>query len=382
MDFDGSAIDALLQGGVDDGTFHGVAGLVVDRDRVLFEGAYGAAAHSTIYRNASLTKAVTTTGALQLVERGVLDLDAEVESILPQFGDLQVLDGFDGDGPVLRAPATKPTVRQLMTHTSGIAYWFIDEDLLRYCRHTGLPDPFEGKLAALEAPLTRDPGSQWEYGASTDWLGLIVEHLSGQALGPYLAERVYGPLGMTESTFHPTDDQRSRLLALKRRAADGSLADTPIDLPATSEWDAGGHGSYGTIGDYGRFVQAWLREGDGILAPDTVELALEDHIEGIPLPQAIKSTIPELSNDVPALPWPQGWGLGFHLTKVDLPGMRSAGSAAWSGMFNCHYWIDRSAGLGGIVMTQVLPFLDERVMEKVVGFEASVYQQVDSAAAR
>ena len=159
---------------------------------------------------------------------------------------------------------------------------------------------------------------------------------------------------------------------------------TDIDLPMEPEWDAAGHGSYGTASDYARFVRAWLRDGelDGerILDPDTVELAFTDQIEGIALPELMKSCMPELSNDVPSLPVPQGWGLGFHLVKVDLPGMRSAGSGGWSGIFNTYYWIDRAAGIGGVIMTQVLPFFDLPVVEKVLAFEAAAYAQIGAAA--
>ncbi|HTY98168.1 MAG TPA: serine hydrolase domain-containing protein [Solirubrobacteraceae bacterium] len=385
MSFDGTDIDGLLQAGVDAGTWHGVVALVVDRDGVLYEGAAGKAGPQTMFRNASMTKAVATTGALQLVEQGKLDLDGAVESVLPEFGELQLIEGFDGGRPMLRAPATKPTFRQLMTHTAGLGYFFINERLFEYFGTQGLESPLDGKKESLRAPLVNDPGTVWEYGVNTDWLGLAVERITGRPLAEYLAENVYGPLGMSDSTFAPTAEQRSRLLPLLMRAPDGGLVPTDIDLPDEPEWDAAGHGSYGTAGDYARFIRAWLRDGelDGerILDADTVALAFTDQIEGITLPELMKSAMPELSNDVPSLPVPQGWGLGFHLFKVDLPGMRSAGSGGWSGIFNTYYWIDRSAGIGGVIMTQVLPFFDAAIVEKVLTFEAATYAQVGAAAA-
>ena len=163
---------------------------------------------------------------------------------------------------------------------------------------------------------------------------------------------------------------------MAQRQADGSLAPSANDLPASSEWDAAGHGSYGSIQDYGRFVQAWLNDGAGILQPATVQMALQPHIGSIQLPAVIKSALPELSNDVPSMPVPQSWGLGFHLTQVDLPGMRSQGTADWAGVFNSYYWIDRTKGIGGVLMTQVLPFFDMPVVETLIGFEMAVYQQV------
>jgi methyl acetate hydrolase len=384
MSFDGADIDGLLQAGVEGGAWHGVVAVVVDRDGVLYEGAAGQAGPQTMFRNASMTKAVVTTGALQLVEQGKLDLDTTVESVLPEFGELQLIEGFDGDRPILRAPATKPTFRQLMTHTAGLGYFFINERLFEYFGKLGLESPLDGKKESLNAPLVNDPGTVWEYGVNTDWLGLAIERITGRPLAGYLADRVYGPLGMIDSTFAPTTEQRSRLLQLLTRAPDGSLVPTDIDLPIEPEWDAGGHGSYGTAGDYARFVRAWLRDGelDGerILDPDTVALAFTDQIEGIALPELMRSCMPELSNDVPSLPVPQGWGLGFHLVKVDLPGMRTAGTGGWSGIFNTYYWIDRAAGIGGVIMTQVLPFFDLAVVEKVLAFEAAAYAQIGAAA--
>ncbi len=381
MAFDGSSIRTLLDGAVSQGAVHGIAALVVGRDGPLFHHAAGEANAGTLFRNASMTKAVATTGALQLVEQGRLDLDATVESILPEFGTLQRLEGFDGDTPRLCPPASKATVRQLMTHTAGLGYFFTNEKLMRYLTLTGEPSPLSGHQRSLSVPMVNDPGTLWEYGVNTDWLGLVVEKISGQRLGSYLQQQVYGPLGMKDSSFAPSAGQRARLLRVMQRQADGSLSPSPYDLPETSEWDAAGHGSYGTIQDYGRFVQAWLNDGAGVLAPATAQMALRNHIAGVKMPELMKSAMPDLSNDVPALPVPQGWGLGFHLTLADLPGMRSHGTADWAGVFNSYYWIDRRKGIGGVLMTQLLPFFDMRVVETLMGFEMAVYQQLGSATA-
>ncbi len=379
MAFDGSAIAALLDSVVAKGALHGIAAVVVDRHGQLFHHASGAANDRTMFRNASMTKAVATTAALQLVEQGRLKLDDKVESILPQFAEFRMLDGFDGDVPRLRAPASKATVRQLMTHTAGLGYFFTNEKLLRYLSLTGEPSPLSGLKRSLSVPMVNDPGTAWEYGVNADWLGLVVEKLSGQSLGGYLREHVWGPLGMKDSTFTPTAEQRQRLLPVMQRQPDGSLAPSPHDLPPSSEWDAAGHGSYGTIQDYGRFVRAWLDDGAGVLKPETVAMALQKHIGDIQLPTLMKAAVPELSNDVPSMPVPQSWGLGFHLTLADLPGMRSHGTADWAGVFNSYYWIDRAKGVGGVLMTQVLPFFDPAVIETLIGFEMAVYQQVGAA---
>jgi methyl acetate hydrolase len=268
-----------------------------------------------------------------------------------------------------------------MTHSAGLGYFFLSDKLMRYHQVTGEPHALTGLKRSLSVPMVNDPGTAWAYGVNTDWLGMVVEKVSGQSLSTYLKQHVYGPLGMNDSTFAPSEEQRSRLLPVMQRQPDGKLAPSQLDLPPASEWDAGGHGSYGTVQDYGRFVQAWLNDGAGILEPATVQMALQNHLGQIKLPEMLNSTMPELSNDVPSLPVPQSWGLGFHLTLADLPGMRSAGSGDWAGVFNSYYWIDRTKGVGGVLMTQVLPFFDAPVIETLLGFEAAVYQQVGAAVA-
>jgi len=123
---------------------------------------------------------------------------------------------------------------------------------------------------------------------------------------------------------------------------------------------------------------AWLNDGAGVLKPATAQMALQNHLGGIRLPQGMKSTMPEWSNDVPARPVPRGWGLGFQLTLADLPGMRSQGTADWAGSYNSYFWIDRTKGIGGVLMTQLQPFFDMPVIETLVGFERAVYRQVGS----
>ena len=153
MAFDGSAIDQLLTGAVEHGTYEGVVATVVDRHGVLYEGSAGTASPDTMFRNASMTKAVATTAALQLLEQGQIALDQPVEEILPEFAELQVLEA-DGS---LRPPASKATIRQLMTHTAGLGYFFLNEGLLTYCGANGLPSSLSGEKTSLSAPLVYDP---------------------------------------------------------------------------------------------------------------------------------------------------------------------------------------------------------------------------------
>ncbi|MCW2998988.1 MAG: serine hydrolase [Solirubrobacterales bacterium] len=387
VNIDSGALDALLTQAVHKGALPGVAVVVSTPGGVAYEGAAGrldalddsspAVAADTVFRLASMTKAMASVAALQLVEEGRLTLDTAVADVLPEFAELQVLEGFDGDMPRLRAPSRPPTVTDLLTHTSGLGYFFTHDDLLRWHELTQTPSVLTGLKAGLMTPLVHDPGTQWEYGIGTDWLGLVIEAVAGKPLDEVLRERVFGPLGMSDATFRPTDEQRARTMAIHAREADGSLTASPLDLPADPEFMAGGSGAYATARDHGRFLQALLRggelDGQRILKPETVDLMFTDHLDGIVQPEILHSAVPQLINDVPSLPIRQGWGLGLHVRHETIPGMRRAGSGDWAGLFNCYYWIDRDSGVSAALLTQVLPFFDAGVVETALGVELSLY---------
>ena len=221
----GTRIDEVLQHAVESGTMPNVVATATNADGPIYGGAFGPKAVGkpdpvtvdTLFRIASMTKMVTTVAALQLVENGVLDLDEAVPKYRPEFADLKVLDGWDGDEPRLRDPKTFATVRQLVTHTSGLGYWFWNADLVRWEAKTGTANTLAGTADAFTAPLVADPGTKVEYGTNTDWLGLVVEAASGQKLDAYFDEHILGPLGMEQTTFHPTDQQRENLSAVHLR---------------------------------------------------------------------------------------------------------------------------------------------------------------------
>jgi methyl acetate hydrolase len=388
-----TTMDELLEQAVTEGVVPGVIAAVGDPDGVLYEGAFGRlsvegeepARPSTMIWIASMTKPIVSVAALQLVEQGGLELEQPVADVLPAFGELQVLEGFDGAAPRLRAPARQATIRHLLTHTSGLSYWFANSDVRRYHELTGIPDPGAGKRAVLQMPLVADPGTRWEYGTNFDWLGQVIETVSGQDLAGYCREHIFGPLGMADATFSPTDEQAARMMLVHARTPDGGLVPAPLEAPEEPDYWSGGHGVFATAPDYLRFMRMLLRGGelDGarVLRAETIDLAFTDHLHGVPLPDLVRSAVPELTNDVPALPFAQGFGLGIHLFLEDIPGMRRAGSGDWAGLSNCYFWIDRTAGVAATLLTQVLPFYDARIVEAASGFEQAVYAEVGTRTA-
>lgn len=380
-------IDGLLGDAVEAGAVPGAVAMAADRDGVLYEGVAGKlsvdgdaeARLDTVMWLASMTKPITSVAALQLVAEGRLSLEQTVDSLRPEFGNLQVLEGFDGDEPRFRPPAGRATVRQLITHTSGVGYWITNPDIARFHEVTGVPNVISGSIDALiGVPMAADPGTRWEYGSNTDWLGLVVEAVSGRPLDQYLAEFVLGPLGMTDTTFVPGDEQRERGMAMHARTPAGGLAAIAFALPTEPDWWAGGHGLYSTAGDYLRFQRALLRGGElggeRVLSEDMVELMFTNQIGDISPPTSIPTGAPELTNAIELGDEPgQGWGTGLRLVTDDVPGMRRAGTGDWFGLCNGYLWIDRTSGVTGVLLTQLLPFWDAKVVELAQGFEAATY---------
>ncbi len=387
-----AGIDQLFQRAVAERVVPGVVALAGDRERVLYEGAFGRlgadgeepAQPETIVWAASMTKAIVSVAALQLIEQRALTLDRPVASVLPEFGRLQVLEGFDGDRPRVRPPASQATIQQLLTHTSGLGYWFTNADVLRYHEITGTPYVNSGQRAALLVPLVSDPGTRWVYGTSHDWLGLVIEAVSGQDLPRYCEQHIFDPIGMVDTSFQPTGAQRQRMMRMHLRGEDGGLVVQPaIDRPHAEFWSGGG-GVYTTGPDYLRLLRALLRGGelDGarLLRAETVEQMFTDRLAGAALPDGFRSAVPRLTNDFQFPPVKGGWGLGIHLIHEDIPGARRAGSGDWAGLGNCYYWVDRATGIAGITVTQVLPFFDQPIRSIANAFERTIFARATQAA--
>jgi methyl acetate hydrolase len=379
-----TGVDEVLHSAVERGDVPLVVAMAADRGGVIYEGAAGERAPGsgepvtpdTMFRIASMTKMVTTVAALQLVERGDLDLDEPVETYLPEFARLQVLEGFDGETPRLRPPASQATVRQLVTHTAGLTYWFWNADMVRWHEVTGTPNVLSGSIETFKAPLVADPGSAYEYGINTDWLGRVVEAAGGRSLRDHFDEHILAPLGMGSTTFLMDDEQRAGCVPIHARGEDGGWEATAIDWSQEPEWWAGGHGLHSTPRDYLRFQRMLLGGGtlDGarILERATVEQAFRNQIGELEFPAAIRTADPASTADFDAGPGFK-WGLGLLLNTEQQPGMRAPGSGAWAGLFNTHFWVDPASGITGAVYTQSLPFVEPRVFAVYPAFEQALY---------
>ncbi len=382
-----ASIDQVLQQAVASGEVPGVVAVAADDGGVIYQGAFGrrslasdaAMSLDTVFRIASMTKAITATAAMQMVEQGKLALDQPAGEVLLELANPMVLQGFDDAGkPVLRPARQKVTLRRLLTHTAGFVYDTWNGNQARYAEVTGLPAARTGKLEALNAPLGFEPGERWEYGINIDWAGRMVEAVSGQDLEAYMQAHIFQPLGMRDSSFDPRPDWNSRTVQVHARQADGSL--TPIDTPPPPpdrEFYPGGGGLYSTAPDYIAFLQMLLNGGSHndarVLEQETVGLMAQNHMGDLDV-QPLRTFKPSFSNDAEFFPgMSKKWGLSFLINTEDAPSGRSAGSLAWAGINNTYFWLDLNKRVAGVLMTQILPFADPAVLGLLDRFEGAVY---------
>lgn len=379
-----AAIDAAMRDAVDRKDVTGVVVMAANRSGVIYEGAFGVADVAearplkldSLFRIASMTKAITSTAALQLVEQGKFAIEDPVEKYLSQFSKLPVFESFDSaTGAYKLRPAARPvTVRHLLTHTSGLGYPFTDPTTRDFKPRAGEEYPI--------VPLIFDPGDRWLYSTSTDWVGRLVEKVSGKPLEDYFHDHIFTPLGMKDTSYFVPKEKEARLVTVNRRLADGSFVKDSVQPPTSGFSPIGGGGLTSTASDYLRFTRALLNGGelDGarILQAGTVALMEQNHIGALGVP-ALKSALPERSDDFSFVADGRDkWGLGFLITADSVPGKRTAGSLSWGGIFNTYYWLDPTRGITGVILTQFLPFADRKALALYDAFERGIYQLADA----
>jgi methyl acetate hydrolase len=374
-------IDAALQAKIAAREIPGVVAMAANEASVVYHGAFGVRSMATaipmstdtIFRIASMVKLLTSVAALQLVERGKLNLDAPAADVDPTLAAPQVLASFDAKGiPQLRPARTPITLRHLLSHTSGFSYPLWDPNVVRYLKAAG------SNPALPRKPLMFEPGTKWSYGGGLDRVGRLVEIAAGQSLDGYFRDHITGPLGMNDTAFEITDKQRTREACLHVRDADGKLVAKPQEKPVVGKVFSGGGGIYSSAPDYLTLLQALLNGGSlrgaSVLRPETVAMMATNQIGKLEV-GILRTTNPGLSNDVDFFPGARlQWGLG-HMINVDpVREGRAAGSATWAGLFNTYYWIDPTRRIAGVIMMQILPFADTQALKAYRQFEHGIYR--------
>jgi methyl acetate hydrolase len=375
-------VDQALRQAVNAGTVPGIVAIGATDKGIVYEGAFGPSITAdSVFWIASMTKAITATACMQLVEQGKLQLDQEMGKLLPQLESPKVLWGFDSNGaPKLRPAKTAITLRHLLTHTAGFTYSIWSEPMTQFEKVTGTPFIGACENASFTAPLEFDPGDRWQYGINIDWVGKAVEAISDQSLEVYFREHIFAPLGMSDTGFLISSAQKARVAPMFSRDQDGTLKPTAFEMPQRPEFFMGGGALFSTPRNYMAFLQMLLHGGTfagaQVLKPETVALMQQNHIGDLNV-VTLKTAHPETSNDANLFPgMVQKWGLSWAINTEPGPAGRSPGSVAWAGLFNTYFWLDPSKRVTGTIMTQLLPFADPEVLNLFGKFESGLYSAV------
>ena len=381
-------VTGFLQAAVDSNKIPGAVAMIVKDGAVVYNQAFGMAdieegeamESDHIFRLASMTKPVTTVAALMLAERDSLNVNDPVSDYIPEFAGVRVLESVNmSDTTWTGEPVSSPvTIHHLLTHTSGIAYGFINEQMGAVYGKGGVPDGtvMDGRtiaetMAALgDLPLKHEPGSAWTYGLSTDVLGRVVEVASGMPLDRFFQQEIFEPLGMDSTGFNIALAQQDEIVALYRNPEQKTLSRvSQLSVEGSDSLDinsnqlpeityfSGGSGLMGTAQDYQVFLQTVLNGGTfgntRVFGEQTAEWMLEHQIADL-----------RLEDD--------GFSYGFRVTLPDgnTSNMREPGRLQWGGLFQTHFWIDPARNSSVVLMTQVFPSRHQQ--ELYNGFEQRV----------
>ncbi|KAK4704164.1 hypothetical protein P7C70_g2051, partial [Phenoliferia sp. Uapishka_3] len=341
----------------------------------------------SVFEMWSCTKLVTVVAALQLLELGKLDLAADASIYVPALKEVEILDGYEGDKPILRKNEQIITLEQLITHTAGFAYSGDDTNREIYRIANNIPaagGPDATTESITKMPLSVTPGTTWIYSTANDWLALCVEAASGQELGAYVQEHIFGPLGMTELSYELLD----------RNCINIAITPTPASGPYTTrpgvKWANsrafGGHGLLGSPDSYIKLLRVILNGGtvDGkqILRPESVTQMFSPHLNAtqqIALKERSKSGSDpftrrrDLAEYEENAKGPQ-WGFGGVLSQEDLSSGRKAGSLYWSGMASTYWVIDPATEIAFVIFTNVVPYGPEQIWDLWEKVEVELYK--------
>ncbi len=374
------ALGAFLSAAVSNGDVPGIVVLVTGPGGVIYHQAFGKLdvagnvpmRKDAIFRIASMTKALTSTAVMMLVEEGKVGLDDPIAKYLPALAHPQVLSRVDlAAGTYETVPAKRPiTIRHLLTHTSGIGYSWSDPGL-------ALVEKKVGETSETALPLVHEPGERWTYGASTKVLGDLIEKVSREPVAAFMRRRVFTPLGMRDTGWSVPASERARV-ATSHRKVNGKLTETPNPSELVAEPRGDGR-LFSTAADYAKFMRMILNRG----GMDSKWLLKAETVDLMSRPQTgdVKVRLqPVVLTDL-AKPFPLGagedvWGLGFQLAAPAkrVPLHRYLGSMSWAGINNTFFWIDPRARIGVVVLMQVLPFYDETALRVLDGVETRVYE--------
>lgn len=383
-------IDDMLMNAIEENQIPGVVAMIVRDGIIVYHKAFGMSDNRSgrelkrddIFRIASQTKAITSTAVMMLWEEGHFRLDDPISNYLPIFGEAQILDTFNmADTTFTTVPAENQiTIRDLLTHTSGIGYGVIDRDerFRMIYEKAGITDLFTtepitieesvSKLAKL--PLHHEPGEKFTYSEGLDVLGYFIEVISGMQFDEFLRTRIFDPLGMDDTRFYLPESKHDRLVTVQQKDDDGEWPPYPVtfydpDYPRTGAMTflSGGAGLSGTVADYAKFLQMYINLGEyagkRLLSRTTVNFMMQNQVGDL------------LGNSG------RDYGLAFGVIDAEgetMGGRGSIGTFDWGGYFNTSYFADPKEGLVGLIYKQTQGPTGDQTSWK---FRQLVFQAID-----
>lgn len=320
---------------------------------------------NNIFRIYSMTKAIASVAVLQLVEKGLIGLDDPLDKLMPEMTSIPILTET---GALVEAKKAI-TLRHLLTHTAGFGYAFMDDRLQSFDKTDWEYD---------DLPRLFEAGERWQYGTNTDWVGKIVEKISGEDLETYLRNHITGPLQMNSTWFNVPDNLKENSVSWGVRDSTGFKEYPRIPEEVVTEYSAGG-GLFSSPKDYLTFLNCIMNDGkyDGgqILKPETVEMLFENQLEGLSLKfdtleGGLIDTLGRFRDESDT------HGLAWAIENSEDELVRNKGAVYWAGIANSYYTLDKEQGVAIVYFTQFLPFNDKVSYDFYRLFEKEVYSSL------
>tara|TARA_B100000524_G_scaffold45975_1_gene21875 strand:+ start:108 stop:1265 length:1158 start_codon:yes stop_codon:yes gene_type:complete len=384
MQIDSPKIDNVLENAAQQ-KVPAVSAAVISKDEDLYKGNFGfkdlenkdPVDDNTLFRIASMTKAITSTCIYQLIDKDILSLDTNLKDYFPEISDKKVIRGFDDNGdPILSDVSIDINIGHLLTHTSGFAYEIWNESIAKLVEKGDLQTAFANNDEFLKAPLVFEPGSDWEYGIGIDWLGVLIEKINECSLQEYMHTHIFEPLGMSNTSYDLDKSKHSRVAKVYGRNGD-EYFEMPFEVPEKSSFYSGGGNLISSLDDYSKFLKIFLNSGKGsqeqILSESSISSMLCSLNEELVMKKML-TQVPMLSNDVDFFPTStKSWSPGFMVNHEDIRSGRPKNSSGWAGLFNSFFWIDPKNEIAALILMQMLPFSEEGCFTTLQEFEGSIY---------
>ena len=364
----------------------GLSAMVSSEENTLYKGHFGyldlekklPVDDNSLFRIASMTKAVTSTCIMQLIERGELSLDTELKQFFPEVASKKIIEGFnENDQPIYSEVTNAVNISHLLSHSSGFGYEMWNENITKLVGRGELVSMMTNKKEFLDAPLLFNPGSAWEYGIGIDWLGVLIEKISDMSLQDYMKENIFNPLGMNDTSYDLPLSDHDRVIKVYNRTGE-NFAEIPFGVTETFDFYSGGGGLISNAEDYSTFLKIFLNKGKGngsqVLKESSIQTMLVSSDKNIKM-NKLPTSAPPLTEDMEIMPGiDKSWSPGFMINHEESQTGRPKESAGWAGLFNSYFWIDTENKIVSVVLMQMLPFLEKGCVQTLEEFESSIYK--------